>query len=353
MCQTKEQPLFTYDLNSLRRGDIILSTTDEKPSRLIRLATKSDFSHAMLFTGKIVVHADGDGVFTANLQRRFFREGASIVLRLRNANESEINTICKFATGQIGALYSVPEAILSRLLWRTVWRSISPSQYCSRLVAQAYKSGGKLIVGNSDFCTPGDIEKCSILDVVEGAVREALPEEIEIRNVPDTLKIHQERTFMWLRKVRKLAKKKRMRVSTMNEAFQFVEKYPDLDQVVVQCINESRYLEGFALDKMANPHRYDIPTFRKLLSRTPALTSERLNSEVDTNKNIMEETLMEIKRFSRMNSHTAVTMIDMHRQRFVFYQDRLRLLIDVCKEEKEYFALQRAEALLERTKACI
>lgn len=87
------EPLYAYDIPSLQPGDILLSTTSEKPSGWIRAATGSAYSHAMLYTYNTIVHADGDGVFSTNPQRRLFLESQSIVLRLRSPHNVDLNAV--------------------------------------------------------------------------------------------------------------------------------------------------------------------------------------------------------------------------------------------------------------------
>ncbi|WP_066098230.1 hypothetical protein [Xanthomonas massiliensis] len=127
--------LYTYDIPTLQAGDILLSTTEQKPSKFIRKMTQSDYSHAMLYVHNTIVHAEGDGVFTTNPQRRMFPAGASTVLRLRESAGVNFDQICRFAVSCAGGLYSVPEAMLAALLQNTGTAALSPAQYCSRLVA--------------------------------------------------------------------------------------------------------------------------------------------------------------------------------------------------------------------------
>src|SRR5690606_28294868 len=56
-------------------GDIILTTTTAAASRAIRVATRSDISHAMVYVQNCsVIDATGEGVHARNTQRIFFEE---------------------------------------------------------------------------------------------------------------------------------------------------------------------------------------------------------------------------------------------------------------------------------------
>lgn len=100
--------LYTYDIPSLQPGDVLLSTTSEKPSGWIRAVTGSAYSHAMLYTYNTIVHADGNGVFSTNPQRKLFLKGQSIVLRLAAPHSVDLNAVCAFALDRAGSLYTVP-----------------------------------------------------------------------------------------------------------------------------------------------------------------------------------------------------------------------------------------------------
>ena len=59
----------------LKRGDVILTTSDAKMSKWIRAITVSPISHAMLYVDHCsAIDARGDGVHSANTQRLFFEQ---------------------------------------------------------------------------------------------------------------------------------------------------------------------------------------------------------------------------------------------------------------------------------------
>ena len=59
----------------LKLGDIVLTTTTEPISRVIRLATNSDISHAMVYVSdRSIIDVTGEGVHSHNTQRLFFKK---------------------------------------------------------------------------------------------------------------------------------------------------------------------------------------------------------------------------------------------------------------------------------------
>ena len=78
----KSAKLHTFrrlDVERLQAGDIILTTTNAPISRGIRLATRSDISHAMIYVqGHSVIDATDEGVHARNTQRLFFEADCAV-----------------------------------------------------------------------------------------------------------------------------------------------------------------------------------------------------------------------------------------------------------------------------------
>ena len=65
--------MYILNLNNLEDGDILLTTQKHHVSKAIRLATNSEFSHAILYLGNgTCIHSTGDGVHSENPQRILF-----------------------------------------------------------------------------------------------------------------------------------------------------------------------------------------------------------------------------------------------------------------------------------------
>lgn len=324
--------LYTYDISSLRAGDVLLSTTQQKPSRIIRKATGSDYSHAMLYVHNTIIHAEGEGVFTTNPQRRMFPSGASIVLRLRDPSAVDLKKVCNFAVSLAGGLYSVPEAVLAAILQRTKTAALSPDQYCSRLVAQAYSHAGIQLVTNPDYCSPGDLLQSPLLEEVQGSIRPAIEGELRIYATRDTLKIHQHHTFLWLRRVRRIAKERGVVVASINDAFDFVLAHPRHDAEVASAIRESGYLDDYLLDCEANPHRYDIESFRAILHAHSPEVERILRDEIQINRDMVANILPHLQKFFGASLAVFQLMFDMHIRRLEQVRERIELIRLLAEE---------------------
>jgi hypothetical protein len=71
----------------LQAGDIILTSGPNKTSRVVRKATRSDISHAMIYVQHCsVIDATADGVHSGNIQRMFLDDDCVVVaLRTRKS----------------------------------------------------------------------------------------------------------------------------------------------------------------------------------------------------------------------------------------------------------------------------
>lgn len=323
---------YTYDIPSLQAGDILLSTTEQKPSRIIRAATGSDFSHAMLYVRNMIIHADGDGVFTTNPQRRLFGKDASVVLRLRQPHSIDLKVVCDYAVAQAGTLYTVPEAVLAALMNQTGATALSPDQFCSRLVAQAYAQAGLNLVSNENFCVPGQFLHCPLLDQVPGGTRPARPAEIALHATRDTVKVHQEHTFRWLNQTRRLAKSAGVTVSSISTALDFVHAHPEHDDTVATFIEHSGYLDDYLLDCEANPYRYDADTFRALLCAYPDQVAEILASELSNSDEIVENILTLLQQLVMSDRRAFQLMANTQRRRLIQVRDRIEIARSLCEE---------------------
>jgi len=285
----------------------------------------------MIYVKNTIIHADGDGVFTTNPQRRMFKQGQSIVLRHKDADQGQLHNICQYALNLSGSLYSVSEAILSRTLSNTDKKTSSLLQYCSRLVAQSYESQKLNIVNNSDFCTPADILKSEAFTEVSGAIREAYPEEIKIHETPDTNKIHQTHTFTWLRDVRKLVKRKRHKhvVFSISSALDYVAAFPESDHEVYKKIKSSGYLKDYNLDKTANPHRYNSKVFLHVLESATD-PEDVIQQEKNINNNVFDNAESQLKQFypHAKNFITYNKLAKMHLERMEQVEARFAVMIE-------------------------
>ncbi len=162
----------------LNLGDIVLTTTTAAVSKAIRVATRCDISHVMVYVENCsVIDSTGEGVHARNTQRIFFEEECSIhLLRLRSGiSVAELSSVITYMRGHIGTQYSTREAVLAALGGARQWTA---KQFCSRLVAQAFASAGIHLVGDPNFCSPADIKASSLLVAVPDATKSVTAEEM-------------------------------------------------------------------------------------------------------------------------------------------------------------------------------
>ena len=94
--------MYILDMKKLKSGDIILSAQISAVSKAVCLATKSDFSHAILYVGYgSFIHSDSLGVHSNNIQRLLF-EKEKYVEVFRLLDDRYFINACMFACTQIG-----------------------------------------------------------------------------------------------------------------------------------------------------------------------------------------------------------------------------------------------------------
>ncbi|MEA3241984.1 MAG: YiiX/YebB-like N1pC/P60 family cysteine hydrolase, partial [Pseudomonadota bacterium] len=168
--------MYVIDFERLEAGDIVLTSVKGITSKAIRLATNSDYSHVMLYVGSgIYVHADQKGVNQGNIRRLTFKSKENVRV-WRISDKSVRRDACIYARMQSGKKYSVLDAIKTKLP-KILSIKNTNRQFCSRLVAQAYEKAGIRIVGDSNNCTPHDIDVSEHTTEVLGCMRRPSVEE--------------------------------------------------------------------------------------------------------------------------------------------------------------------------------
>src|SRR5688572_5591169 len=93
-------------ITDLRKGDIIVSTTDAGISGVIRAGIGADFSHTMLYKGSsIVIEAIADGVVERSWSEASKDATLAIALRRRNMDDSLRDKVVKQAESFKGLKY--------------------------------------------------------------------------------------------------------------------------------------------------------------------------------------------------------------------------------------------------------
>lgn len=271
------QPQFGFNLNVLQPGDVLLSVDTSKVSRRIAKATGGDYSHAMLYIGNSFIHAMTDGVYSKNPQR-YLRENIDHLAAFRVIPElatlADFNAVCNFSRNQVGALYSIPQAAFARIPGKKMAKTVDRSgkQFCSRLVAQAFASIGVALVEDVDYCSPNDLARSPNLYRVEGAVRQMTNDEIAFSQTPDINATIQQRTYQWLEKSRRLAKRRGLGViAVQNDVLPMLVRHPAYHRVVSGYVIDSGYADFYNWDREKNPYRYDTNVFLSMGSSAKEL----------------------------------------------------------------------------------
>ena len=253
MSELERQPrVFIADL--VKPGDVVLTTTPEPLSQTIRQFTGADISHAMICVGKSsVIDSTGDGVHARNLQRLILEPGcAGHVLRpVKPLTTDQLRSVIVFARAAIGTRYTMTGAAKSVLAGFVA----GSRQYCSRLVAQAYRDAGVNLTSDADFCHPGEILKSVALVEVPNVLRSlSLEEEIHWREDIDNVQAMREATNALLREARKLSSD----IESLNDIDVYLVEHPEGDDQLVQALLASRYLELWRDEFERNSWQYSV-----------------------------------------------------------------------------------------------
>ena len=165
-------------------------------------------------------------------------------------------------------------------------------QFCSRLVATAFESGGVKLVENSYACLPQEIADSMFVHEVKDCVYQAEPAEIEFAKSYDPIKMQAEITNNILKSVRKLLGDKIQSLTDITSALLVDPKY---DAEITGIFHSSGYLTMWKYEQEQNPWRYNINLFRALPlseSEKNTLAMKELaisNKQLDLYKNNLEQ----------------------------------------------------------------
>jgi hypothetical protein len=246
---------------SLKVGDIILTTTPHKGSKLIRAATKSDISHAMIYVADhSVIDATDEGVQARNTQRLLFDDESAIyVLRSRiDLPIDQVNEVCNYVRQRVGTEYTKTEAARSVLGGSDEW---TKKQFCSRLVAQAYESVGVILVDDPNYCSPENIKNSPHLVVVEDASRAMSEKEAAYWTADSDSTQHMRDT---INSVLAGARTKDASIQNLSDIDQHLVNQPEDDEFFCELFQRSGYLSLWESQRQRSPWLYDLDLMRSL-----------------------------------------------------------------------------------------
>lgn len=327
-----------FVVSAVQPGDIVLTTTPDPVSQTIRKVTSSDISHAMICVAKSsVIDSTGDGVHARNLARIILEPGcAGHVLRtVKPLTTDQLRSIISFARSAVGTRYTMAGATKSVLAGFAAGRK----QFCSRLVAQAYRDAGVNLVSDADFCHPGELLKSETLVEMPDLLRNLSPEEeIDWREDVDNVQAMRNSTNFLLGEARKLSPD----IESLNDIDAYLVEHPDGDAHLVQALLSSRYLELWREESKRNSWQYHAA-----LMERQVFSAERMQRYCEAL--LTDEALCQ-NRFI-MNHAGYVTMNTLHpRQYFAIKVELYELLTELhARRIKAAIAWLVRRGLLKRT----
>lgn len=336
--QTNPGEGYVLNIVNLKNGDVILESGKKIHSEIIKKKTGSNYSHAMIFLdGTIFESTKGGTVFT-RVPNRFYvkAENDLKVIRYKDdINNHSLEQITFHARTNIATSYSVPEAVRSSRKNKPTNKK-EKGQFCSRFVAESLNAGGIRTVKNIHYCTPADLENSELFFEVPFAVKIATPDEIEHASSGEMHPKHQKATVEWTKKAKKALKAFNSNAQTVSEIYQAVldSNNLKLDKLVATAMIESGYTDNYNDDKDANPYRYSISEFTKLL------TEKRVN--------IDEEVRKELSIFNLQINNIKISRTNLENSQGIFrimkldyevclgilrsIKARMDVLLEVCRE---------------------
>ncbi len=254
---------YKLDDSKLLIGDIILTTTSQKLSRIIKAVTNGDYSHAMLYVGgQSCIDSTRNGVQSHNIQRLLFQSSkfCKVLRHIEPLTTTQIDLINYFVRRKVGTEYSTHEAIQGGIKIRNNIKELN-KQFCSRLVTQAYQSAGLQIVNNPDYSSPEDINTSESLFEITNALRLANSAEIEFANEENTSLKKQEQAHNFIfKKAREITG---FDIQTFEQLNGILFHFPQFDKQVLDILIESGYLNLWNMDLQRNPWIYDFTLFEQ------------------------------------------------------------------------------------------
>lgn len=288
---------YVLDEEKLEPLDIILTKDKNLISKGIRFFTQGDYSHALIYISNFsAIEATREGrVFSENIQRLVFdRLDECKVVRYRGTlSEEQRQKVEYFARSQVTTLYSIKEAMRVMLLSDQNTDALERTQFCSRLVAQAYSFAGLDIASNPNYCSPQDLYNSEMLLEIKDVLREADDRDLNFASTPSPIKENASELYAWLDKVVILAKKEEKIILNQTDVEIFLQEFPQYDDEVCSYILDTNYLNFYKRDEEINPFRYmfnseiniDIVTeFEVCKSNIDRYILNYTNSKIDLKK---------------------------------------------------------------------
>lgn len=230
---------YIINYKELILGDIILDREDSDESRKIRRITNADYSHARIYVGDTVMEANGFGVQSVNPQRIIYESPDDVVvLRCENASSQALFQASCYARSEFAKEYGVSK--------------LENTQYCFRLVAEAYNYAGIKIVDNPLKCSANDFLQSPYLTIIHNMIHEAVEKELEIaysQGIMQDKGHYNQQTEVaaeMFAKIRQYVKEQGGDSDTIQDddrLFIFLVKNPQYDKGIAKILKSSPYFQ--------------------------------------------------------------------------------------------------------------
>lgn len=258
---------YIIDISKLRLGDIILAIFDRRIAVAMDRVTGSPYHHAMIVAGDAtVIHSGNEGVHSANPLRMVFEKPEDVVV-VRHGEMPSLDKLIdasNLVRKKIGTTYSADER--DRVRNAGDQQSLEPNrQFCTRLVAQAYRDVGLPLVENADYCTPNELLKSDKVEVLENILTKGNPAQLKYANEKsEALEKQDQATNYILEQTRQIAK---VDIQSLQQLEEFVENNPEFDAQLTAVVIESGYLELIDIDMKKNPEHYGFQVMKNKIPK--------------------------------------------------------------------------------------
>ena len=242
------------NFQSVKPGDILFTARPGKLSKSIRFASGGTVSHAIICVQHgSFIDSTMDGVQARNFQRELFEDNEKIYhFRLKEpVGRETLAKIIDFARAEVGTRYSIREAV------RSVAATAKPrtkQQFCSRLVAKAYKHAGINLVSDADYCSPEELKNSPLLNEIPIETIEVSEDQLRfLSEAKDPIK----ETHEAQNAVLEVARSFDTEIESFEEIFPRLVARADLDEAIAEALVDSGYLDLWRTEIKTHPWRYD------------------------------------------------------------------------------------------------